>query len=96
VAEADDSSLFTPVSTATVWMYSRATRFRWRSGCRYASTVGYVGNPLEEARALEGVGRCRLRHGDTGQAIRQLQAALKIYQQIGAPGGQQVKPHLDR
>ena len=44
-----------------------------------------VRNPLEEARALEGLARCALRQSDTGEAARQLRAALAIYHRLGAP-----------
>jgi tetratricopeptide (TPR) repeat protein len=40
--------------------------------------------PLEEARALEGVGRCALARGDTVAARAELQQALTMYQRIGA------------
>jgi tetratricopeptide (TPR) repeat protein len=60
---------------------------RFRSALPLAQEVG---DPLEEARALEGVGRRLLRDGDTGQAILRLRAALKVYVQIGAPRAQEI------
>jgi tetratricopeptide (TPR) repeat protein len=53
-----------------------------------------VHNPLEEARGLEGIARYALRQSDTSQAIRQLHAALEIYQRIGAPEATQVETTL--
>jgi tetratricopeptide (TPR) repeat protein len=53
-----------------------------------------VHNPLEEARALEGWARWSIRKSETGQGIRQLRAALEIYQRIGAPEAAQVRAAL--
>lgn len=53
-----------------------------------------VHNPLEEAHALEGVARCSLSQRDTKRAIQQLQAALEIYQRIGAPEAAQARATL--
>jgi Tfp pilus assembly protein PilF len=43
-----------------------------------------VSSPLEEARALEGAGRCALSAGRAPAAAVGLRQALKIYQRIGA------------
>jgi tetratricopeptide (TPR) repeat protein len=51
-------------------------------------------NPLEEARALEGAGRCSLRQRETDQAVRQLHEAAEVYQRIGAPEAAQVRATL--
>jgi hypothetical protein len=50
--------------------------------------------PLEEARALEGLGRAHLQDGNPGQAAAQLRRALTIYQRIGAPATQRVQQTL--
>lgn len=42
-----------------------------------------VAVPLEEARALDGSARCRLRTGDRETAIENLRQALAIYQRLG-------------
>jgi len=55
---------------------------RFRAALRLAREVR---NPLEEARALEGLARCALRQHDATEAIPQLHAALEIYQRLGAP-----------
>jgi tetratricopeptide (TPR) repeat protein len=52
------------------------------------------GNPLEEARALEGIGRHHLRHGGRGQAVQRLQKALTIYERIDELGAERVKATL--
>jgi len=41
--------------------------------------------PVEEARALEGIGRCHIQEGNPGQGAADLRRALEIYQRIGAP-----------
>ena len=50
--------------------------------------------PLEEARALEGIGRSHLQDGNRGQAAAHLRQALTIYQRIGAPRARQVQETL--
>lgn len=50
-----------------------------------------IRNPLEEARALEGIASCRLREDDDSQASGRLREALEIYQRIGAPEAGQVR-----
>ena len=49
-----------------------------------------TGSPFEEARALEGAGRCDLRAGRSAEGIAPLRSALAIYQHIGSPRGEQV------
>lgn len=49
-----------------------------------------VASPLVRARATEGIGRCAVRDGETGQGAARLREALEIYQRIGAPRGQIV------
>ena len=53
-----------------------------------------VGAPLEEARALEGIGRCYLQDGHDQEGTTHLQQALTIYQRIGAPGARRVQQAL--
>jgi hypothetical protein len=48
---------------------------------------------LEEARALEGIGRCRIRIRDT-EGGAHLLAALAIYRRIGAPEARQLEATL--
>jgi Tetratricopeptide repeat len=50
-----------------------------------------LGAPLEEARALEGIG-CSLLHQDSAEAAAHLRHALAIYQNIGAPGARAPRP----
>jgi hypothetical protein len=53
-----------------------------------------VRQPLEEARAQEGIGNSHLQDGNPGQAAAQLRQALAIYQRIGSPGAQRVRETL--
>jgi tetratricopeptide (TPR) repeat protein len=53
-----------------------------------------LGAPLEEARALEGMGRSYL-HSDPGEATAHLRRALAIYQRIGNPGALRTQAALD-
>jgi hypothetical protein len=53
-----------------------------------------LGAPLEEARALEGIGRSLL-HQDPAEAAARLRQALGIYQNIGAPRAGGVQDTLD-
>src|SRR5262245_42851446 len=55
-----------------------------------------ISAPLEEARALEGLGQAHLQDANPGQAATHLWHALAIYQRIGAPAArrvQQTPPH---
>jgi tetratricopeptide (TPR) repeat protein/transcriptional regulator with XRE-family HTH domain len=47
--------------------------------------------PLEEARALEGLGRCDLRDGQPSQATDRLRQALSIYRRLGSPDSRRVE-----
>ncbi|MGD0068955.1 MAG: tetratricopeptide repeat protein [Streptosporangiaceae bacterium] len=49
----------------------------------------------EEARALEGIGRCHLHDGQHAAGTRALHEALTIYQRIGSPAATRVKQILD-
>jgi hypothetical protein len=53
-----------------------------------------LGTPLEEARALEGIGRSHLRDGHPTQAAALLRDALAIYQRIAAPAARRVQETL--
>jgi hypothetical protein len=53
-----------------------------------------IGAPLEEARALEGIGRSHLQDSNPDQAATHLQQALAIYQRIGSPGARRVRETL--
>jgi len=48
----------------------------------------------EEARALEGLGRCHLRDGEPSQGAALLGRALVIYQRIGSPNARRVATTL--
>jgi hypothetical protein len=52
-----------------------------------------LGVPLQEARALEGIGRGLLPQ-DSADAAAYLRQALEIYQNIGAPAAQRVQDTL--
>jgi tetratricopeptide (TPR) repeat protein len=53
-----------------------------------------INAPIQEARALEGIGRCRIREGNPGQGAAYLREALAIYRRIGAPQAQRVETTL--
>ncbi|HEY2288820.1 MAG TPA: tetratricopeptide repeat protein [Streptosporangiaceae bacterium] len=55
-----------------------------------------VRSPLEEARALEGAGRCALGTGRTAVAAVGFRQALRIYQRIGADEAAGLAAELDR
>jgi Tfp pilus assembly protein PilF len=55
-----------------------------------------VRSPLEEARALEGAGRCALGTGRTAVAAVGFRQALRIYQRIGADEAAGLAADLDR
>jgi Tfp pilus assembly protein PilF len=60
-----------------------------------ALTIAHeIGAPLEEARALEGIGRCHLRDGSRTEGAAYLSRALAIYQRIGAADARRVKETL--
>jgi Tfp pilus assembly protein PilF len=50
-----------------------------------------IDTPVEEARALEGIGRCHVREGNPGQGAADLRQALDIYRRSGAPEAQRVE-----
>jgi tetratricopeptide (TPR) repeat protein len=50
--------------------------------------------PLEQARALEGLGRAHLHEGNPREGYDQLCQALTIYQRIGAPAAHRVEETL--
>ena len=53
-----------------------------------------IGVPLEEARALEGIGRSHLQDGHPGEGLACLCQALGIYQRIGSSRAQRVQETL--
>ena len=53
-----------------------------------------INTPVEEARALEGIGRCHIQEGNPGQGVADLRQALTIYRRIGAPEAQRVETTL--
>ena len=53
-----------------------------------------LGAPAEEARAREGIGRCRIQAADLGEGSAQLRAALAIYQRLGDPAAARVRQAL--
>jgi hypothetical protein len=55
-----------------------------------------MGTPLEEARALEGIGPCHLQDGHTRDGAARLQEALTIYQRTAAPAARRVHDTLLR
>ena len=62
---------------------------------RALAIAGEISAPLEEARALEGLGHCLLPDGDPGAAAAMhWQQALAIYQRIGVPDAQRIQETL--
>ena len=53
-----------------------------------------INTPVEEARALEGIGRCHIGEGNAAQGTADLRQALAIYRRIGAPEAQSVETAL--
>jgi tetratricopeptide (TPR) repeat protein len=53
-----------------------------------------IGDPLEVARALEGIGRYNLQDANPVEGLAYLQQALTIYEQIGAPYAGRVEEVL--
>ena len=53
-----------------------------------------IDTPVEEARALEGIGRSHVHEGNPGQGAADLRQALAIYRRIGAPEAQRVETTL--
>jgi tetratricopeptide (TPR) repeat protein len=58
------------------------------------SVAREVNAAYQEARALEGIGRCQIEEGNPGQGVAQLRQALAIYRRIGAPEAQRVETAL--
>ena len=50
--------------------------------------------PLEEARALEGIGHCHMQNDDPGNGAAYLRQALAIYQRIAAPHARRLQKIL--
>jgi hypothetical protein len=50
--------------------------------------------PLEEARALEGIGHCQAQDGNSGEGTDCLRQALVVYQRIGSPRARHVEEFL--
>jgi hypothetical protein len=55
-----------------------------------------LGMPLEEARALEGIGNSHLHDASPDQAAAPLRQALAIYQHLNTPGDQRIQHSLDQ
>ncbi|MGH3971926.1 MAG: hypothetical protein ACRDS9_01155, partial [Pseudonocardiaceae bacterium] len=53
-----------------------------------------LGTPLEEARALEGIGHCRLQEGQASEGAAYLRQALALYRRLGSPDAQRVHTTL--
>jgi len=53
-----------------------------------------INAPVEQARALEGIGRCHSQEGNPDQGSAHLRQALAIYRRIGAPEAQRVEANL--
>ncbi|MFI0420475.1 ATP-binding protein [Spongiactinospora sp. 9N601] len=53
-----------------------------------------IGAAREEARALEGIGRCHLREAPPGDAAAVLRQALTIYRRLGTPDAQRIENAL--
>jgi tetratricopeptide (TPR) repeat protein len=49
-----------------------------------------VASLFEEARALEGLGRCQRLNGRDAEAIALLSQSLEIYQRVGSPNAQRA------
>ena len=62
-----------------------------------ALTIAWrIGVPLEEARALEGIGKADLREGSHNAGLECLEQALTVYQSLGAPDAERVQKILDQ
>jgi DNA-binding SARP family transcriptional activator/tetratricopeptide (TPR) repeat protein len=80
------------------WLASRTTQTRLaRDHHAQALAIARdIGVPLEEGRALEGIGQSCLQEGNPGQAVTYLQQALTIYQRLGSPYARRVQKTLRR
>jgi tetratricopeptide (TPR) repeat protein len=50
-----------------------------------------INAPFQEARALEGIGRCRIQEGSSGEGAAHLRQALAIYRRLGTPEAHRVE-----
>jgi tetratricopeptide (TPR) repeat protein len=50
-----------------------------------------IDTPVEEAKALEAIGRSHVQEGNRGQGAADIQQALAIYRRIGAPEAQHAR-----
>jgi len=66
-------------------------RVHYEEALEVARTIESLPN---QARALEGIGRCQLRDGHSAAAILSLRQALVIYQQIGSPHIDQLRKFI--
>jgi len=57
-------------------------------------SASHIGNTYEQARAHNGLGRAHHALGDLGQARRQWQQALTLYESLGAPEADQIRAQL--
>jgi tetratricopeptide (TPR) repeat protein len=55
-----------------------------------------INSPLEEARAIEGVGQCMFEAGALSDALVNLRDAHAIYQRIGTPDARRLESILDQ
>jgi Tfp pilus assembly protein PilF len=78
----------------TVCLKSGDPKQAWAHHRRALDLARAVGSPLEQAHALDGVGRCALARGDTATAVTELRQALEIYQRIGAAEATQLVTDL--
>ena len=53
-----------------------------------------INAPVQEAQALEGIGRSHIREGNPAQGAAHLRQALAIYRRIGAPEAQGLETTL--
>ncbi len=53
-----------------------------------------ISAPVQEARALEGIGRFHIQEGNLHQGATHLRQALAIYRRIGAPEARRVETTL--
>jgi tetratricopeptide (TPR) repeat protein len=53
-----------------------------------------INTPVEEARALEGIGRCHIEEGSPSQGAAHIRQALAIYRRLGAPEAQRAETTL--
>lgn len=53
-----------------------------------------LGTLFEEARALEGIGQCRLQDGQVGEGAGCLRQALALYRRLGSPDAERVETTL--